>query len=288
MAASLDTAAFFAAVRLGPFPGHLNPSQVSGMEALLSACPPDMPTDHLAYCLGTCPIETAWTMLPIREKGGIDYLTRMYDIRGGRPSKARELGNLNPGDGALFCGRGFVQLTGRSNYRRATTRLRALGYLVAGQDLEQTPDLAMHPDVAAAILFVGQTEGWFTGKKLADFFGAGRADWAGARRIINGQDRAAEIGGHGRAFRSALIDAAHNPGAVTARVPTQPVETKPLPPLASAPMATKPAPAAAPPPQSPAPPVADAPRSKVLAAPAKPGFWDTWITPLFAKPKKDT
>ncbi|MFX6567418.1 DPY30/SDC1 family protein, partial [Acinetobacter baumannii] len=76
-------------VRLNPFPGFLTPAQVTGMEALLVASPPDMPLDWLAYCLGTAPIETAWTMLPIKEKGGAAYFTRMYDINGSRPAVAR-------------------------------------------------------------------------------------------------------------------------------------------------------------------------------------------------------
>ena len=232
MAASLDRGAFFAAARLNPFPGHLTPGQVSGMEAILDACPPDLPTDFLAYCLGTCPIETGWTMLPIKELGGVTYYTRMYDIRGSRPAKARELGNLTPGDGAKFCGRGLVQLTGRSNYAKATMRLSALGYLLPGQDLTQTPDLAMHPDVAAPICFTGQKEGWFTGKRLSDYFGPGRADWKGARRIINGQDRAGEIALHAQAFAAALRKAGHKPGAVITRIPTPPVEVRPLPPPA--------------------------------------------------------
>lgn len=229
MAAALDRAAFYASARLNPFPGNLSQAQVLGMEALLDAAPPDMPAEHLGYCLGTCPIETAWTMLPIKEKGGTAYLTRMYDIKGDRPAKARELGNLTPGDGALFCGRGYVQLTGRNNYRRATSRLRSLGYLLAGQDLEATPDLAMHPDIAAAILFVGTREGWFTGKKLSDYLGSGKTDWTGARRIINGQDRAAEIGGHAKAFATALTKAGYKPGGVVNSAPTPPVEVRPLP-----------------------------------------------------------
>ncbi|GJE54606.1 hypothetical protein [Methylobacterium thuringiense] len=237
MAASLDKAAFFASVRLSPFPGHLTPGQVSGMEAILDACPPDYPTDFLAAVLGTCPIETAWTMLPIKEMGGTAYLTRMYDITGARPAKARELGNLLPGEGAKFAGRGLVQLTGKSNYAKATARLRALGYLLPSQSLVDTPDLAMHPDIAAAIAFIGQKEGWFTGKKLSDYFGPGRADWVNARRIINGTDRAAEIAGHARAFQVALKKAGHQPGAAVQRVPTPPVDIKPLPaplpPLAS-------------------------------------------------------
>jgi putative chitinase len=235
MTAALDRATFFAAARLNPFPGSLSASQVSGMEAILDACPLDTPLEHLAYDLGTCPIETAWTMLPIKEKGGTAYLAKMYDIRGDRPAKARELGNVNPGDGVAFSGRGYVQLTGRANYRKATQRLRALGLIGADQDLETNPDLAMHPDVAAAILFVGTREGWFTGKKLSDYLGAGRIDWIGARRIINGQDRAAEIALHAQAFAAALKRAGYVPGAVVTKIPTRPIEVTPLPPPVFAP-----------------------------------------------------
>lgn len=55
-----------------------------------------------------------------------------------------KLGNLNPGDGAAFRGRGFVQLTGRTNYRTYGERL--------GIDLTGNPDLANAPEVAAVLL----------------------------------------------------------------------------------------------------------------------------------------
>ena len=237
MAASLNRSAFFDAVREKPFGGRLSQGQVDGMNAILDACPPDLSTDRLAYCLATPVVETARTMQPIKEYGGAAYFRRMYDIQGERPAKARELGNLQPGDGALFCGRGYVQLTGRSNYRKATAQLRALGYITAADDLERTPDLAMRPDVAAAVLFVGMQKGWFTGRKLADYFGPGKADAVGARRIINGQDRAAEIAADWGAMRTALMQARHTPGAVTKAVPVPPVEVQPLPPASLQPMA---------------------------------------------------
>lgn len=261
--------AFFAAVRLNPFPGSLSAGQVTGMEAILDACPPDTPLEHLAYCLGTCPIETAWTMLPIKERGGAEYLTRMYDIHGARPAKARELGNLTPGDGARFCGRGYVQLTGRSNYRRATTRLLTLGMMPALTDLEKTPDFSMDPDIAAAILFIGCREGWFTGRKLSDYLGGGKADWTGARRIINGQDRAAEIGRHAQGFAAALRKAGYRPGAVTVSAPVAPVEVEPLPPPSAGPLFA---------------PAARNPGSPTVPAPAPPGPVAAPEPPLPAAP----
>ena len=115
-----------------------------------------------------------------------------------------------------FWGRGFVQLTWETNYAKATTRLRQLGLLRAGEDLVKTPKLAMRLDLAAPILFVGMAEGWFTGKKLADYFGGGRYDPVGARRIINGTDKDDLIAGQCGKFVDALRGAGHSviPGAI--------------------------------------------------------------------------
>ncbi len=55
-----------------------------------------------------------------------------------------DLGNTEAGDGPRFKGRGFVQLTGRSNYQSLGNRL--------GLDLVGNPDLANEPANAALIL----------------------------------------------------------------------------------------------------------------------------------------
>lgn len=79
------------------------------------------------------------SFLPVKEYGGDAYYTRMYEGRA-------DLGNTVPGDGARYCGRGFIQLTGRANYH-------TYGGLI-GQDLEGNPDLAMDPAIAAEVLAV--------------------------------------------------------------------------------------------------------------------------------------
>lgn len=269
MAAALNRAAFFDAVRTAPFGGKLSVGQVSGMEAMLDACPPDLGLDALAYCLATALHETARTMQPVKEYGGTAYYTRMYDITGDRPQKARELGNTQPGDGAKFAGRGYVQLTGRANYRRATGELQNHGYLSKSQDLTVAPDMAMTPDIAAAIMYLGMQAGWFTGQKLSNYFGAGALpDPTNARRIINGLDKATTIAGYFSQFQTALRAAKYAPGGVqTAPIP--PVETAPLFPPAprnggSPPASEPPKPAITPPTQP---------------APAK-GFWASMLERL--------
>jgi hypothetical protein len=47
-------------------------------------------------------------------------------------------------------------------------------------------------------------EGWFTGKRLADYIQGSRCDYLDARRIVNGMDRAAPIAGYARAFEAIL------------------------------------------------------------------------------------
>jgi putative chitinase len=193
----MNRAAFFEAVRSPLFAGKLSASQVSGMEAILDeAGSRGTRLEWLAYMLATTLLETARTMQPIKEYGGKAYFTKMYDINGSRPAKARELGNLSPGDGARYPGRGYVQLTGLSNYARASRKI--------GVDLVTNPDAAMVPANAAKIMFVGMEEGWFTGKKLSDYINGGKADYYGARGIINGKDRAAEIATYAKQFEAAL------------------------------------------------------------------------------------
>lgn len=85
----------------------------------------------------------SWDFGKMKEKPqGQDYFARRYDMKHA-PATARKLGNTKPGDGQRFHGRGFVQLTGRDNYARASQAI--------GVDLLKDPDLAANPDVAAKI-----------------------------------------------------------------------------------------------------------------------------------------
>lgn len=77
----------------------------------------------------------------MKELGDANYFKR-YDIRHA-PERAKRLGNLQPGDGEKYHGRGFIQLTGRDNYRRAGKAL--------GLPLEKHPELVERPEIAAKV-----------------------------------------------------------------------------------------------------------------------------------------
>jgi hypothetical protein len=101
---------------------------------------------------------------PINEFGGPQYFTKHYEGRA-------DLGNTHPGDGARYHGRGFIQLTGRVNYRGYEQKL--------GVPLEQDPDLALDPAVAARVLGC-----YFKDRGIAA--DARKGDWEAVRRKVNG------------------------------------------------------------------------------------------------------
>jgi predicted chitinase len=204
----IDHRTFVESVRPTLFGGRVSAAQTAGLRNILSrwealALSPDQ--RWLAYALATAHHETARTMRPIRERGGRAYLRRMYDVTGERPKTALRNGNTTPGDGLRYAGRGYVQLTWRNNYRFAGSRL--------GIDLIGVPDRALEPVVAADILLVGMAEGWFTGRRLTDYFNSARADWLNARRIVNGRDKAAAIRDLALAYHEALQRASGAPAA---------------------------------------------------------------------------
>jgi predicted chitinase len=98
-------------------------------------------------------------------------------------------------------GRGYVQLTWERNYIHAGKQL--------GLDLTTNPESVMVPDVSAKILVTGSLEGWFTGKKLGDYITLSKSDFKGARRIINGTDKAAAIAKIATAYDAALRDSGY-------------------------------------------------------------------------------
>lgn len=182
---------FYAAIRDTLF-HPLNQTQVEGIDATLDAWSkwaPGSDARFPSYSLATEYHETGRTMQPIREIG---------------QGRGRAYGHPAGPWHVVYYGRGLVQETWLANYQHADAKLRALGLLKPNESMVETPDLALRPDLAAAIMVRGMVEGWFTGKKLADYFYGAHSDWEGARRIINGQDRAAIVAGYALHFFHAL------------------------------------------------------------------------------------
>lgn len=216
--------AFFDAVRDPLFGGRMRQSQVDGMKMTIDEWfkRPELSDERwLAYMFATIWLETDRTMQAIIEYGNRAYFTRMYDITGSRPHVARDLGNVRPGDGAKFAGRGKPMITGRRNYARAT---QEVGVHI-GLDFEQNPAAVLHGRNSDLIMFSGMIKGWFTGKKLSDYFHGDLEDPIGARRIVNGTDRAEEIADAYERFQTALDSAFEARRRVIQKVTANPDES---------------------------------------------------------------
>ena len=136
--------------------------------------------NQLAYVLATALWETNHTVKPVVEAYWLSEAWRKRNLR------------YYP-----WHGRGYVQLTWKQNYEHAGRQL--------GIDLTTNPNAALVPETAAKILVRGSAEGWFTGKKLADYITLQKSDFEGARRIINGTDKARTIAGIAREYDAALL-----------------------------------------------------------------------------------
>jgi putative chitinase len=81
---------------------------------------------------------------PIKEIGSKDYFIRMY---WSNQKKAKELGNLSPEDAVKFSGKGYIQVTGRNNYK-------AISQSLFGDDrLLKNPEILLQPKYALLSAF---------------------------------------------------------------------------------------------------------------------------------------
>ena len=91
---------------------------------------------ELASFMSQCAHESD-NFTTVEEYGTPEMFLRKYDVQY-NPRLARDLGNTQPGDGARFHGRGYIQLTGRWNYDAAGRWLTQL----VGRPI----DLTAHPE----------------------------------------------------------------------------------------------------------------------------------------------
>jgi putative chitinase len=91
-----------------------------------------------ASIMAQCAVETG-NFQYMRELGKESYFNK-YDIQYNK-TKALELGNTTPGDGAKYKGRGFIQITGKGNYAGVSKAI--------GVDVVSNPELLEQPEAAA-------------------------------------------------------------------------------------------------------------------------------------------
>lgn len=198
---NLNRGTLFAYLRTAPFGGRLTENQVKGTEAILTAYENIGGTSLpiLAYILATAFHETGGRMMPVREGFG------KSDAESRRKTAKYKYGKPDPKTGHVYYGRGHVQLTWAENYK---TMGRILDL-----PLYEKPDLALELDISAQILVEGMMRGQsnrgdFTGQPVEQYFNGAINDPVGARRVVNGTDKAKLIADHYKAILGALEAAA--------------------------------------------------------------------------------
>lgn len=184
--AAINRKIFFDEVRHDLFGRTLTQEQVGGMDAVLDEWERRKLADlrWLAYMFATDKHETDATMQAVREAYWLSEEWRRTHLR------------YYP-----YYGRGLVQLTWEENYRKMGKFLDL--------PLVEKPDMALALAPAVQIMFEGMTNaetgvGDFTGHSLEMYFNATKNDPVGARRIINGTDKAPLIAGYHYQFLKAL------------------------------------------------------------------------------------
>jgi putative chitinase len=113
--------------------------------------------------------EAAFLATVIHESGSFRYTK---EIASGKAYEGRkDLGNIYKGDGVKFRGRGLIQLTGRSNYERASKAL--------GVDFVSNPQLLEQPRYATQV-----SCWWWADKGLNEIADTG--DFRRITRVVNG------------------------------------------------------------------------------------------------------
>lgn len=174
----INREAFFKSIHINLFQFGMSQKQVDGIEAILNEWEHRGFTDlrWLAYILGTVYHETGKTMQPVKEYGSEKYL---------RSKKYYP-----------YYGRDLVQTTWLANYQKVKD--------FTGIDVVTHPDLIADLNTSAKVAIEFMDKGYYTGKKLSDYFNDNKEFWIDARRIINGQDKANLIASYGHEFINAL------------------------------------------------------------------------------------
>lgn len=133
--------------------------------------------DNILVALWNLQILTPLTLIgalaTVRTEVG-RYFLPIEEIASGAAYEGRtSLGNTHPGEGIKYKGRGYIQLTGRSNYEHYGTLI--------GVDLINHPELALDPVNSAKIFAL-----YFKEKGVNVV--CEQKDWVKVRKLVNGGD----------------------------------------------------------------------------------------------------
>lgn len=184
-----------------------------------------------AYAINTPERLAAFLAQIGHESGSLRYVREVW---GPTPAQARyegrtDLGNVQPGDGARYCGRGLVQTTGRANYVAVRNRLRMrLGPDVP--DFEASPDALESPKWAA-----WSAADYWAWRRLNDLADAGDFETI-TKRINGGLNGQADRLARWERAKKALATVALPPTAEPSTPPASPAQesTMPLPAIIAA------------------------------------------------------
>lgn len=110
-------------------------------ESLIMTYTPLLAKYMTKYEINTKQRKSAFIATILHESGEFRYTK---EIASGKAYEGRkDLGNVHKGDGVKFRGRGLIQLTGRSNYERASKAF--------GVDFIAQPELIEQPEWATAV-----------------------------------------------------------------------------------------------------------------------------------------
>lgn len=140
---------------------------------------------QLASFLAQTGHETGWTYKPVKEN------------RASKTTQPKVWAKQEKYWSSGFYGRGLIQVTWKTNYEKFSK--------ILGVDLVADPDKALQPTNSYIIASVGMRDGLFTKFKLSDFITDTKCDYAGARKIVNGIDRARDIENYSKNIENILV-----------------------------------------------------------------------------------
>lgn len=113
------------------------------------------------------------------ESGGLQFVREIW---GPTQAQARyegrkDLGNVQPGDGKRFMGRGIIQITGRSNYAQVRDGLRKV--------VDGVPDFIAEPVQLEMLPWAALSAGWFWDSRRLNAY-ADSGDFITMTKRING------------------------------------------------------------------------------------------------------